>query len=329
MADPITDPQWGKADWIDFEHNWREKDAEYLQSRVILRYQNAAARDAALPAPERGMVIYNDTTGKLELRGATSWFPLTPLPINLIPGPDTSTAAGLSHSTAGGNGIIFGPSDIKVAQPIDVLTGLFKIEASGITVRTGSTTAVLTTDADSLVSSVGLKAPKITLTGTGTVISAVGKEIEVGTVNAAQVVTTNMGVSGTLTGGVFNGTTGIIGGVGLGVVPTGTPAAPLGQVEAHNGFLAQAAMFTSDGASALVKARSLPGGAAKAGLVQVDDNVSLNGTEINYLANGIVRNKTLRWADSGGVLRGQYATSIYSATDPGAANFPEGTIWVS
>src|SRR5687767_7835190 len=110
MVEPITDVQWGKANWTDFENNWREVDAEYLQSRGVLRYQTGAARDAALGAAPAGQVVYNNETDKLEWRSnGGTWKSVLPMPANLAVPQDTVGGVSLAHGLAAGKGILFGP----------------------------------------------------------------------------------------------------------------------------------------------------------------------------------------------------------------------------
>lgn len=323
MVEPITDVQWGKANWTDFENNWREIDAEYLQARSVLRFQNAAARDASLGAGSAGMVAYNDEFDRLEWRSkAGGWKPVLPMPNNLAVPQDTAGVVSFAHGLAAGKGIQFTPADIKVTGPLDVLAGLAKIDATGLTLKVGAATALLSTDADNLVSSVPLKVPSLVLTGAGTVLDATGKTIAVGTLNATALNATNLGLSGTLTGGVINGTSGTIGGVVFG---TNAANAPTGFYSGTGGGVG---VFHNDATKALIQSRSAPS-TFRAGRIEVDDNVGLFGTLINLNADTAVRNKTIKWYDAGNTQRGQYAVSIYSAADPGAANFPEGSIWFS
>lgn len=327
VAEPITDLQWGKADWTDYENNWREKDAEYLQSRVILRYQDATARDASLGAGVGGMVVYNDALDRLEWRSKLGgWKGVVSMPANLAVPTDSAAVVHFAHNLAAGKGIQFTPTDIKVTGPLDVLSGVVKVDTPGLSIKVGAATALLSTDATDLVSSLPLKVPSLSLTGAGTVISAPTKTIEIGTLAATAITATNIGMTGTLTGGVINGTSGAIGGVVLGgAAGANVVSAPSGVYTGTGGV----GYLVADATKAILGARVLPAGTLKAGRVEVDDNVGLYGTLVNLNADMAVRNKSLLWYDSGNVFRANYACSVYSATDPGATNFPEGTIWFS
>ena len=326
MAEPIADLQWGKVNWNDYEHNWREKDAEFLQSRTILRFHNDTERNAGVPSGSWGSVVYNEASDKLEWRkkagGTGAWEQILPMPQFLAVPTDTAASVVLAHSGASSKGIAFNPADVKVTHDLDVL-GVLKVAAAGVTVKTGGATAAITTDATDLVSSVPLKVPSLTLTGTGTVLSAPGKTIAVGTVTADQVSAASLSLSGTLTGGIINGTAGTIGGVALN---TNAAAAPSGFYAGTGGGVG---LYTSDATKAVIQSRSGPG-TFRAGKIEVDDNVGLFGTLVNLNSDMAVRNKTIKYYDAGNTVRGLgYAVSVYSATDPGVANFPEGAIWFS
>lgn len=47
--------------------------AEWVSTRVGMRFADAAARDAAITAPEAGMLAWLDTPGSLTLRTARAW----------------------------------------------------------------------------------------------------------------------------------------------------------------------------------------------------------------------------------------------------------------
>ena len=123
------------------------------------------------------------------------------------------------------------------------------IDATGLTLKIGAKTAKLSTDATNLVSDSPFKAPSIDLSGgTGSVINAAGKTVDVGTLNATQGTITNISSSGTLTGnvgtfsgvltgGTVNGTSGTIGGVAL----------ASNSVTASGGMIAQAGYYSGDG----------------------------------------------------------------------------------
>ena len=319
-TEPVTDLQWGIANWTDYEHNWREKDAEYLQARTIPRFHGPTDRDAAR-TPSVGMVVYNETTDRLEWRSKTNtWWPIHPMPLNMAVGlQDTAAGVVFAHAGATGKGIQFTPTEVKSTLIFDVLTGTFRVTDAGATLKSsGMTTVALTTDATSFVIDKPVKAPSLTLTGTGTVIDATGKTVVVGTLTSTLVTATNINLSGTLSGGVINGTSGTIGGVKLGITAN--------QAEAPAGFVTQGAKFAGDGSRGVLNFPGLNG------QVMVDRNVTLvTGTDgkIELLADVAVRNKAVSWYDSANVLRGNFALSVYSATDPGVANYPEGTIWFS
>src|SRR5262245_61628826 len=91
--------EYGRTDAVDYVNNWREADAEWLQARSIIRYATTASRNTALGgSPAAGITVYNAETDSLELRGASAWKKLTPLPQNLLVPLDDATGVTLAHS---------------------------------------------------------------------------------------------------------------------------------------------------------------------------------------------------------------------------------------
>lgn len=316
---------FGVALWDDYADNWRQKDAEWLQSRGILRFATAAARDAAIGTPQEGQLVYNATGSVLQLRKPTGWTDFKPLPANLTTTQDDATAVLIGHSLSSGKGISFGgvtPFEVHVNTDFKVQNGVLLVQTSGVSIKTGARTAKLTTDALNLVSDSPVSAPSIILTGTGTVLSAPGKTVAVGTLTADSAAVT----SGTI-GGVALGTSGI-GGSNL--------------ANASGGFQSQQGMFYGDGTSALIRQRAANGGALGTAQIQVTaTDISLSGTltsagttnlngVTNFVGQARVRNgNSIEWYNAASTLLGRSGPVIYSASDPGAANYPEGTIWFS
>ena len=70
-------------------------------------------------------------------------------------------------------------------------------------------------------------------------------------------------------------------------------------------------------------------GVAKVGVIEIDDNVVIKGTKVQFPNPVEVTNAAYpKWVFPG-IANTISAHIIYSASDPGAANFPDGTIWVS
>ena len=324
-TEPIPDQQFGIANWQDYINNWREVDAEYLQARTIARFANTGTRDTAIPAPSPGQFVYDQNLDILEMRSKTNaWVPYRALPQNLAVPTDDGTSVILAHSTASGKGLVLGASTVGITGNLNVLNGLHTVDPTGMTIKSGSRVAKLSTDTANLISDTPLSVPSIALSGTGTVISAAGKTVAVGTLTADSATITNISMSGTLTGGVLNGTSGVIGGVNI----AGNTSASFAsnRVTASDGLLANGGRFTGNGSSALMSANGggpylqVDGGGGRyAGGGQFDFQNTVR------LLNGNV----LVYYNSNNSVAVNVAPSLYSAGDPGAGNFPEGTIWVN
>ena len=324
MVDPIpTEAPFGRADWQDYKNNWREVDAEWIQGRAILRYEDAARRDSSLPGASPGQVVYNQTTDALELRSKLgTWLSYRALPQNLKTVTDTASLVKISHAQSGDKGLTFGTTNISTDMPLSVM-GVLTADGTGVLIKTGAKTAKLTTDADSLVSDSPITAPSIELIGgTNPVLDATGKEVKVGTLTATQVSATSIGLSGTLTGGVLNGASGTIGGVAL--------ASSI--ASASGGFISQGAFLSGTPTAAYLRRRDPADGSVGGASVVVTDTYVQNIGGPDIYLDGQLRFRTganMYWYDSGGTHRGYVPAVIYSATDPGAANFPNGSIWFS
>lgn len=339
---PTTAP-YGKGVWTDYEDNWRGKDANWLQSRSLLRYANPTARDADLTAPEVGQFVFDASVDILEYRSGTGvWKYYKPLPQFTTTTQDDASGVALSHLNAGGKGVILGPGSpagtglVTLNAPLTVMGGALTADTTGVTVKTGTKTVKLTTSATDLVSDSPISAPSVTLTGTGTVLTAAGKTLAVGTLTADQGTVTNISMSGTLTGGILNGTRALVNGVSIGW-DTGltAPAASAGSIFGAGGYIAQQGFFTGDGSSALMRQRTPTTGAAGTAYLQVGATditagpTNSAGSVYMYPFLRIMQGKGIAWHNAGGTHQAWGAIAIYSASDPGASNFPDGTIWFS
>jgi hypothetical protein len=339
MTEPIPDLQWGKGDWQDYTHNWREKDAEFLQARTITRYHNATDRDAAWPTPSFGQVVYNETSQQpspgvyldrpeMFSKQHNTWVPLLML-ANITSTKDDSQGVALSHKLAGGKGVIFEPTRTLFDNPINVMTGVMLVDNSGVSIRTGAKTAKLTTDATNLISDSPFSAPSVVLTGTGVVFNAAGKSATLGTLTADTVTATTLNVT-TVSANVLNGSSGVIGGVQVG---TGAAHGSGGVRADAQGLHAQWGAFYGDGANAFVRPRNPATGVYGGGYIQVnnDANIYMQGPGSTYMNNylRIMGGRGVPWHNAGGTHVAWIAPVIYSGGDPGAANYPDGTLWIS
>jgi hypothetical protein len=307
--------------WTDYEDNWRGKDANWLQSRSILRYANPTARDADLTAPEVGQFVFSADVDILTYRSGTGvWKYYKPLPQYTTTTQDDTSGVALSHLNAGGKGVILGPGSpagtglVTLNAPLTVMGGVLTADSTGVTIKTGAKTVKLTTSATDLVSDSPITAPSMTIAGALSAGAITGTSL-----NAPTGTHTNLSVSGTITGGTFagvvNATTvsasgsSTLGGVGL----------ASGIVTATGGLIAQGAYVRGDASAGYYSYRNPSGGAVATSAVTVD------ATYLRFRApNGIPLDK------GDGTHTGAWVGgAIVSGSDPGAGNFPNGTIWVS
>jgi hypothetical protein len=320
IVEPLPDLQWGKGNWQDYISNWRSRDTNWMQERLILRYQTTAQRNAAWPAPSPGQVTYNDETKTLEMwRASQSTWVRSLMFQNLVSTQDTAGGVNLFHvgSIASPKAITIGPTTLSIDfTTTSFLSDRVTIDATGLNIKIGTKTAKLSTDATHLISDSPIKTSAIDLSGgTGTVISAAGKTMAVGTLNADQGTITNISASGTLTGnignfsgvltgGTVNGTSGTIGGIGL----SGNT------VNASGGMIAGAGYFHGDGSQGVLRYRNPSGGAQSANLMVMQD------AWFRWrMPNG------MPWDNAAGNHTGGWVACVFTS-DPGAANAPTGSI---
>ena len=317
---PTIDP-YGAADWKDYDHNWRQLDAEWLQSRGIIRYQTAAQRDSAIASgglggsPQVGQFVYNQTEDALEFRSKDNvWKPYRSLPVNTKTVTDTTSFVKLAHVSSGDKGITLSPTTVSVDLPFNVLGGALTADTTGLAIRSGTKTAKFTTDTTHLLSDTPLSVPAIKLTGTNPVLDATGKNAIIATLDVTTINATTITATGPLTGGVITGTSGTINGV---IFNTGW-------VKADTGFVSQGGYLHGDASSALLRFRDPTTGTAGTGKIRI------TGTDV-WIDDAYFRitNRGIPWHNSAGTHVAWISPVIYSATDPGAANYPDGTLWIS
>jgi hypothetical protein len=335
MAEPIPPGgQYGQATWQDNVNNWRKVDGDWLQNRSILRFTDVAQRDSVLTAPAAGQVIFRADAAAvpadgLEVRVGTAWIPYRGLPQNLSKVTDSATQVVLAHKDAAGQGVVFNSTGgVGVNTDFTVRGGVLKVEASGVSIKTGAVTAKLTTDATYLLSDKPLSVSEIKLTGSATpVFDATGKQVKVGSLlvdTAATIPAITM--SGTLGGGGYiTGGKGLIGGVDLGNLNAGYVQA--------TGLITSGGWFYGGSTSAVMRFRDPANGSAGGSYISVLDGGIYFDGGTTYLRNtvqidnGTAPIRQVVWKTPG--ADAYLGPVIYQAADPGAANYPNGTLWIA
>lgn len=320
ITEPLPAGNYGKANWVDYSNYWREGDAEWLMERTTLRYGTAAARTADWPTPKFGQITYNEQS--IALGGGVyadrpemwskqhgAWVPLLML-ANITSTKDDSAGVALSHKLAGGKGVIFEPTRTQMDNPLWIMGGVMGIDSTGVTIKTGAKTVKLTTDAVGLVSDSPISATAFTTAGT---LTAANLSVS-GTLTVP-----NITMSGTLTGGTFRG---IVDGTTVNASTGGTiggVAINNNTVWASGGMVAQGAYLRGDSGSGYYSYRNPGNGVIASSAVTVD------ATYLRFRApNGIPLDR-----GDGSFTGAWVGGAIVSGGDPGAGNFPNGTIWVS
>jgi hypothetical protein len=321
IVEPIPDLQWGRGAWQDYISNWRTRDTSWMQERLILRYQTAAARTADWGAsPRAGQVTYNDESKTLEMWHSVKASWVRSLMFQYATSvKDDATGVNISHISAGGKGATFGPSSVIVDTALSVGPGVLGVDLTGVTIKTGTKTAKLTTSATDLVSDSPITAAGLASLGDASVTGT----LAVGGFQSPSATITNITMAGTLSGGVLNGSvSGLIGGVGLSGGTVSSGAGATGGMQTGQGH------FYGDANSAVMRQRPAVGGAWGTAYVQATaTDVNLNGSLISLLAQPRVQSsRSMQYATGAGVFNG--GPVIVQAGDPGVGNVPEGTIWI-
>lgn len=293
--------------WTDFVDNWRAIDAHWFRDRVVNIFDNAAARTAAginASAIQGSLTFLQDVNSLEFYKGANVWesvrYP------NLAVSSDATTVT--LRQTAAGSGIILQSDGTAAIEKLNAGLGALVVNTTSMSLKTGAKTVVLTTDAASLL----INSP-VVVTGLVTATS--------GQINGALGVTgtltvPNINMSGTLSGGVLNGSSGTIGGVAI----------ASNRVTASSGFLASAGLYSGDGSSAIMRAN----GGGPYLQVTTGNGIYAGGGTFDFYNNVRFLNNTYPvyyYAGNGGAVN--IAPSFYSGGDPGAGNFPDGTIWIT
>jgi len=320
ITEPIPDVQYGKGDWQDYISNWREKDAEWMQERTILRYTSGTTRSTDWPSPRAGQVTYNEATKTLEMWSAVraTWVSLQMY--QYLTSVDASTGVTISHTGATGKGLTLAPALTSIDTPVNLTNGVLTTTANNVAVQTPSQKkAILSTNATDLVSDTPVSVPGLKVTA-GTV-DMTGRTTTVGALTATSLAlgSGTMSTTGAVSGGSFAATGALSGGT-LTVTGTGTingvtfPAA--NQVNASAGFVAQSGYHGGDANGAIFAYRNPAGGAVSAHQLQAHtDHLDLYGGQ------------SIMWHNTAGSGVAWIAPTIISPSAT-ATDWPDGTIWI-
>ena len=332
VTDPIPTTDYGKGNWQDYISNWRQKDAGWVQERSILRYANAGTgtggRGAEWPSPKAGQVTYRADADRLEMWSGlrSSWASILMFQY-LTSGSDTAANVNISHANAAGKGVNFTPTSVIIDLPL--INGVLTTTTNNVGIQTPAMgKALLTTNgtgaAAELISDTKMAMPGLRLTGTGGVIDATGKAVTTGALTATSlalgggsitgagsIAATSLTASGAVAGATLNiSGTGTLGGAS-GTVFNGT------WIAAPQGFVANNGYFNGDSTGAIMAYRNSTNGAVAAAQLTADS------TRLN-LRGG----QGMLWWNAAGQGVAWISPVIVSGTDPGANNYPDGTIWI-
>jgi len=299
------------ATWTDNFDNWRSVDADFLQKRSVLRFSNQTVRSnilgpsSQLPSPSQGQVTYVgnggvDGNGGIEYADASgTWRSL--LSVKNLAVNDTSSGFGMrinSDSSAvvslETNRVVLGTSRI------------LSVELSNLVFKTGVATAQLSTDADSFVSDIKIKAPSAALGAITGSTAALSGALTAGSVTSSGALS---GLSLTVSGSSALGT-----------------SATVGTMTVAGGVTAVTVFGSTSvrGGSVLMSSSRVANNSAVAQYVELAAATTTVGGD-TVLLSPTSQTSAVRFRGPSGA---PFALVVVSATDPGLSNYPDGTIWV-
>lgn len=303
-----TLPTDGLASWTNFQSYWAAESADWLAQRVIGRYPTFAALQPVEADP--GTFAWVDGPGleilyKRTVAGA--WERYAGLPGYLYADTDDANSVVIGHITDPADpvnsfqaGVSLGQTEVGIPLDLNVLDVL-GVSASGVSIKTGDATALLTTDTDALVSDVKIQAPSLEIAGD---VAAASATIS-GTIQGADLTVTGAAnVAGTATVNRLD--------VGANV-----------NVQS-DGFHDGNAWYRDGGSGARVEYNG-------DAYITVQDTDILPRTPSGF--TGFVDqvrfdvDAPAGYYD-GATFRCNLAGAFYSTGSPSAANYPDGTIWV-
>ena len=289
----------GVTTWTNNVDNWRSEDADYLQRRSVMRFANSSTRTAALGAsPTRGQVSYLESTDDISYADSTgAWRTLTAF--RFLATSDTSTSVGLRISSDGSTTLAIEPGRIALGASRFLI-----VDGTSVKIKTGATTANLTTDATALVSDVQFKAPTAGITGALTT----GSIANSGTLSTASLTASGNVGANTLS---VSGTSSLAAVTAASLASSGTVSGPT-----------VTATTTLNGGNLRLAGIRLNNSTGTTGYVDIDNTVTAGGTNIVLIPASMA---PVRY---GSVSGPPMTVTVVSATDPGVANYPEGAIWI-
>lgn len=291
----------GDIDWIDLQNNWRQADAEWLQERSIVRVTTTPAAETTLINTNAGRVFYSVADGRLVVSVGSGNYKNVMASDGLVVA-DTSTTVTLSISGQSGFTFTKATGAVSIAN-LSISTALTATSATvtNLTARAGSNTSGLRATTSGVeINTSGSHNVVLTTSASG-LVSDTGISVPSVATSGAVTVGANLTVSA---GGVTSlRNTTITGTLSVSSTLNVTGATTLGAVS----------MATGNASTSLTTP-----------LLRSDtgDDLTINASS----GQAIRSTSNIFWGNSSTIRN---AWVIYSGSDPGVNNVPEGTIWIS
>jgi hypothetical protein len=316
---------YGDTDWADFTNNWFASDAEWIQSRSVIRIAGSAPTVGEVPAASNavGRVFFSNSLQSLIINVTSGYHRVASSHnIGITDGVGTNAELKLI-SGAGGTGISFSSAGVTLgvttfsstltvtgattlngyltAKAGEATGAVVTTSSSGVTINTtGSNPVILTTASNGLnVNS------SIRITGSGA-LSVAGNTALTGTLSVSGASTlaglsaTSSAVSGNSTvGGTFTST---------------------GLVTASNGVTT-----TTITASGAAESAGLTTSGVITSTTSTDLRLSIPSGRALRISAPTIGDANIYYGSANNIRN---AWVVYG-TDPGVSNVPEGTIWIT
>lgn len=325
----------GEIDWTDNIDNWRAIDAEWLQSRSVVRINGAtpATSDNLRGAEAKGRVYYTTNKNKVIVNVGTGGSPtyetvLSSSDVVIEDGVSTVTVGVSGHTAAG---LVFTKSTGAVSIGTFTVSGTFTVAdlvaTNSFTAKSGSNASGLTSTTSGLAldtTSAGGTTNKVTLTTSSSKLN-----VDKGVVIAAGGLTVTAGGVTVTAGGItVDGASTISSGLTVnGGLAIGTPNATTGKSIAVTSGLTdvQALTATTVGATTSVTTPLLTGAP------DADLKVTIPASRNLRFTAATANDFDAYFVTNSGSISSSSARMAFVVTGSNltATSYPEGTIWIA
>lgn len=285
----------GDIDWTNLQDNWREQDAEWLQERGVARVATTPSAETNLINKNAGRVFYSESNKVLYVSIGTGY--KTVVASDALVATDTNTTVTLSVS--GQSGFVF------------TKTGGVSISALTATSLT-STTATIT----NIIGTAGSGTFKTTSAGVE-VDTTGSNKVTLTTGSAGLLVDSPVSVTGGITTSASSTFSGGLSASGTAALTNATVS---GTLSVGGNLTGAAGSFSTGTFSGTITAPTINAASG------ADLTLAIRSGRAIRVTSPTVADANIYYGASGTSIRNAW---VVYGSDPGVANVPEGTIWIT